>query len=250
MSETAAARPMISLSDVHLHFGSLHVLKGIDLSILEASKTVIIGPSGSGKSTMLRTINCFERPQQGHVTVDGRDMTRLKPRELHRARREIGMVFQSFNLYPHKTVLQNLTMAPILLKKEPKDAVTDRARMHLKNVGLLDKADAYPAQLSGGQQQRVAIARALNMNPKVLLFDEPTSALDPEMIKEVLDIMMEVARENITMLFVTHEMGFASTIADRVLFLDGGVVIEDGSPDQVFNHPKSERKKLFLAKIL
>ena len=244
------ANPMISLSDVHLHFGSLHVLKGITVSIPEASKTVIIGPSGSGKSTLLRTINCFERPQQGTVLVDGMEMTRLRPRELHRARREIGMVFQSFNLYPHKTVLQNLTMAPILLKKEKREEVTERARMHLKNVGLLDKADAYPAQLSGGLQQRVEIAREMNMKPMVLLFDEPTSALDPEMINEVLDIMLEVAKENITMLFVTHEMGFASTIADRILFLDGGVVIEDGPPDQVFNRPSSERTRQFLSKIL
>lgn len=241
---------MVELKDVSLSFGSLNVLKGISLKIPDDSKTVIIGPSGSGKSTMLRTVNCFERPQKGEVWVDGQCMTRLRSGALHKARENIGMVFQSFNLYPHKTVLQNLTMAPIVLKKEKKDEVTERARMHLKNVGLIDKADAYPAMLSGGQQQRVAIARALTMEPKIMLFDEPTSALDPEMIKEVIDIMLEVAKEKITMLFVTHEMGFASKIADRILFLDGGVIIEDGPPDQVFNHPTSERTKLFLSKIL
>lgn len=244
------AKMMIELKDVDLHFGALHVLKGISLQIPDASKTVIIGPSGSGKSTMLRTINCFERPQKGEVWVDGKCMTRLRSGALHKARENIGMVFQSFNLYPHKTVLQNLTMAPVILKKEKREEATERARMHLKNVGLLDKADAYPAMLSGGQQQRVAIARALNMQPKIMLFDEPTSALDPEMIKEVIDIMLEVAKEKITMLFVTHEMGFASKIADRILFLDGGNIIEDGPPDQVFNHPKSERTQLFLSKIV
>jgi putative glutamine transport system ATP-binding protein len=242
-------KPMIELKSLNLHFGALHVLKGISLQIPDASKTVIIGPSGSGKSTLLRTVNCFERPQKGEVWVDGQCMTRLRSGALHKARENIGMVFQSFNLYPHKTVLENLTMAPMILKKEKKESATERARMHLKNVGLLEKADAYPAMLSGGQQQRVAIARALTMQPKIMLFDEPTSALDPEMIKEVIDIMLEVAREKITMLFVTHEMSFASKIADRILFLDGGTIIEDGPPDQVFNHPRSDRTRLFLSKI-
>jgi putative glutamine transport system ATP-binding protein len=242
---------MIDLQEISMAYedGKI-VLNNITLGIREGSKTVIIGPSGAGKSTLLRCINLFEHPQHGRVFVDGEELTNRQNRELYKARQSIGMVFQSFNLYAHKTVLENLTLAPLLLRQEKKSIVVDRAMMHLAQVGLADKAESYPSQLSGGQQQRVAIARALNMNPKVLLFDEPTSALDPEMISEVLGIMTEVAKQNITMVFVTHEMGFASNIADRLLFLDGGRIMEDGTPDEVFNHPKYERTKQFLSKIL
>ena len=241
---------MISFQDVHVRFGELHVLKGISLDIPDGSKTVIIGPSGSGKSTLLRTINLFEKPSHGKVLVNGKDMCSLRGRQLYRARQDIGMVFQNFNLYPHKTVLENLTMAPMVLKGESKKEVTERALQHLWDVNIIEKKDAYPSQLSGGQQQRVAIARALSMKPEILLFDEPTSALDPEMIKEVLEIMERVAKENITMLFVTHEMSFAEHIADRVLFLDGGNILEDGTPQQVFHRPENERTSSFLGKIL
>ena len=242
---------MIVFDDVNVGFGSLEVLKGISLEIASGSKTVIIGPSGSGKSTLLRTINMFERPKQGNVFIDGVSISSMTNRMLCRARQDIGMVFQNFNLYPHKTVLENLTMAPIVLKRESKALATERAMANLREVNIAEKADAYPSQLSGGQQQRVAIARALTMRPKIMLFDEPTSALDPEMIQEVLDIMERVALETqITMLFVTHEMKFAEHIADRVLFLDGGTILEDGAPDQVFHHPRNERTTTFLGKIL
>ncbi|WP_320130455.1 amino acid ABC transporter ATP-binding protein [uncultured Sphaerochaeta sp.] len=245
------AEKMIELQDVCMSFGDLQVLDHIDLSIAEGSKTVIIGPSGGGKSTLLRCINLFESPQKGEVFVDGKKLTGKSRRELCKIRQGIGMVFQQFNLYPHMTVLDNLCLAPVILKKDKRKDVEELAMMHLAQVGLTEKAGSYPAQLSGGQQQRVAIARALCMNPKVLLFDEPTSALDPEMISEVLDIMQKVAhQEGITMVVVTHEMGFASSIADRVLFLDGGHITEDGTPDEVFNSPKNERTKQFLSKIL
>ncbi len=244
-------RHLIVFDDVYVSFGPLEVLKGIDLEIASGSKTVIIGPSGSGKSTLLRTINMFERPVKGEVFIDGVSISSMSNRMLCEARQDIGMVFQNFNLYPHKTVLENLTMAPTVLKHEHRDTVRKRAMGNLREVGIEEKADAYPSQLSGGQQQRVAIARALTMQPKIMLFDEPTSALDPEMIQEVLDIMERVAQEKeITMLFVTHEMKFAEHIADRVLFLDGGIILEDGTPEQVFHHPKSERTTAFLGKIL
>ena len=242
---------MIIFDDVSVSFGALEVLKGISLEIATGSKTVIIGPSGSGKSTLLRTINMFERPVRGNVFIDGVAISSMTNHMLCQARQDIGMVFQNFNLYPHKTVLENLTMAPIVLKREGKEAVIERAMNNLREVNIAEKASAYPRQLSGGQQQRVAIARALTMRPKIMLFDEPTSALDPEMIQEVLDIMERVARETpITMLFVTHEMKFAEHIADRVLFLDEGVILEDGSPSTVFHHPKNERTTAFLGKIL
>lgn len=242
---------MIIFDDVSVSFGALEVLKGISLEIATGSKTVIIGPSGSGKSTLLRTINMFERPVRGNVFIDGVAISSMTNHMLCQARQDIGMVFQNFNLYPHKTVLENLTMAPIVLKREGKEAVIERAMNNLREVNIAEKASAYPSQLSGGQQQRVAIARALTMRPKIMLFDEPTSALDPEMIQEVLDIMERVARETpITMLFVTHEMKFAEHIADRVLFLDEGVILEDGSPSTVFHHPKNERTTAFLGKIL
>ncbi len=241
---------MIQLQELTMNYGDLKVLDNITLDIEEGSKTVIIGPSGAGKSTLLRCINLFEHPQKGRVFIDGEELTNRPNRDLYKARQSIGMVFQSFNLYAHKNVLENLTLAPLLLKHEKKKIVEERAMAHLDQVGLADKAKSYPAQLSGGQQQRVAIARALTMNPKVLLFDEPTSALDPEMISEVLNIMTEIAKENITMVFVTHEMGFAKNIADRLLFLDGGHITEDGSPEEIFNNPKNERTKQFLSKIL
>ncbi len=242
---------MIVFDDVFVSFGSLDVLKGISLEIATDSKTVIIGPSGSGKSTLLRTINMFERPRAGDVFIDGTAISGMSNRMLCQVRQDIGMVFQNFNLYPHKTVLENLTMAPIVLRHEDKKMVQELAMSNLREVNIEDKADAYPSQLSGGQQQRVAIARALTMRPKIMLFDEPTSALDPEMIQEVLEIMERVATDTeITMLFVTHEMKFAEHIADRVLFLDDGVIVEDGTPEQVFRHPKNERTKAFLGKIL
>jgi len=242
---------MIRLENVSMSFGDLLVLDHIDLVLPQGSKTVIIGPSGGGKSTLLRCINLFESPQKGQVFVDGQELTGKKQRDLCKIRQGIGMVFQQFNLYPHMTVLDNLCLAPTILRKEKRSMVEERAFERLSQVGLLEKAHSYPNQLSGGQQQRVAIARALCMNPKVLLFDEPTSALDPEMISEVLDIMQKVAQQKgMTMVVVTHEMGFASNIADRVLFLDGGHITEDGKPQQVFNNPQSERTKQFLSKIL
>ncbi|MDR1262216.1 MAG: amino acid ABC transporter ATP-binding protein [Oscillospiraceae bacterium] len=242
---------MISFEDVHLSFGKNEVLRGINLKIERGSKTVIIGPSGGGKSTLLRTVNRFEKPNKGRVIVNGHDLNAATGKQLNTLRQGIGMVFQSFNLYPHKTALENLTMAPLTLKRGSKDEVMSRARENLRAVGLADRADSYPSQLSGGQQQRVAIARALTMNPDILLFDEPTSALDPEMIQEVLEIMEEVAqRQNITMLFVTHEMRFAEHISDRVLFLDEGQIMEDGPPHQVFHQPKTTRMTAFLGKIL
>ncbi|MDR3244230.1 MAG: amino acid ABC transporter ATP-binding protein [Elusimicrobiota bacterium] len=241
---------MIEMVNVSMSFGSLKVLKDICINIKRGSKTVIIGPSGSGKSTLLRCINLFEKPQEGSVIIDNEAITDLRHKQLCRIRQSIGMVFQAFNLYAHKTVLENLCLAPVLLKKEKYKIVKERALMHLDQVGLSDKVHAYPSQLSGGQQQRVAIARALNMEPKILLFDEPTSALDPEMINEVLNIMTKVAQENITMIFVTHEMGFASNIADRALFLNEGIITEDGTPFEVFNNPKNERTKQFFSKIL
>jgi ABC-type polar amino acid transport system ATPase subunit len=241
---------MIAFQDVHVHYGPLHVIKGITMDIPDGSKTVIIGPSGSGKSTLLRTINNFEPPSKGRVLVDGKEMKKLGNRELYRARQDIGMVFQSFNLYGHMTALENLTLAPMKLKGESRKQAEERALKNLEDVGLIEKRNVYPAQLSGGQQQRVAIARALTMNPKILLFDEPTSALDPEMIQEVLEIMERVAHQNITMLFVTHEMQFAEHIADRVIFLDDGVILEDGTPHEVFHHPKNERTRAFFGKIL
>ncbi len=245
-----SAKTMIDMRNITMKYGDLTVLNDISLQIAEGSKTVIIGPSGAGKSTLLRCMNLFEKPFSGSVSVNGQLLTNQKQKVLYKARQDIGMVFQSFNLYAHKTVLENLTFAPILLKHEPKKEVIDRAMANLEKVGLAAKKDSYPSQLSGGQQQRVAIARALTMRPKVILFDEPTSALDPEMISEVLGIMEEVAKENITMVFVTHEMGFARHIADRLLFLEGGHIIEDDSPENVIGNPKNERTKQFFSKIL
>ncbi|MBP2031661.1 putative glutamine transport system ATP-binding protein [Clostridium algifaecis] len=240
---------MIELKGVHKYFGDLHVLKGIDLKISDGEKLVIIGPSGSGKSTLIRSMNLLERPTEGKVIIDGTDITEPKA-PITKIRQSVAMVFQQFNLYPHKTVLENVTMAPILVKKVPKKQAEESGMVYLERVGLKEKANAYPAQLSGGQQQRVAIARALNMKPEIILFDEPTSALDPEMIQEVLDVMTDLAHEGITMVAVTHEMGFARRVADRVIFVDDGEILEEGSPEHFFTNPSNERTKLFLSRIV
>ena len=239
---------MIELKDVRKSFGKNEVLKGINLRIEKGEVVVIIGPSGSGKSTVLRTMNYLEEPTSGHVIVDNMDLSDKK--KLNEVRTEVGMVFQNFNLFPHMTVLDNLTLAQINVRKTSKKDAEDIALKLLERVGLTDKANMYPDSLSGGQKQRVAIARALAMKPKVMLFDEPTSALDPEMVREVLDVMKSLADEGMTMVIVTHEMGFAKEVADRVLFVDGGQILEDGTPAQVFDAPTSDRTKLFLSKIL
>lgn len=240
---------MIVLEGVQKHFGVNHVLKDIDLTVAAGEKVVVIGPSGSGKSTLIRSMNLLETPSGGKIIVDGVDLT-SPDAEVEKVRESVAMVFQQFNLYPHKTVLENLTLAPILIKKVPKAEAEETGLAFLERVGLKDKANAYPAQLSGGQQQRVAIARALSMKPRVMLFDEPTSALDPEMIQEVLDVMVDLTKEGITMVVVTHEMGFARQVADRVIFMDGGRIIEEGTPEHFFVNPESDRTKLFLSKIL
>lgn len=239
---------MIELKDVRKSFGKNEVLKGINLRIEKGEVVVIIGPSGSGKSTVLRTMNYLEEPTSGHVIVDNMDLSDKK--KLNEVRTEVGMVFQNFNLFPHMTVLDNLTLAQINVRKTNKKDAEDIALKLLERVGLADKANMYPDSLSGGQKQRVAIARALAMKPKVMLFDEPTSALDPEMVREVLDVMKSLADEGMTMVIVTHEMGFAKEVADRVLFVDCGQILEDGTPAQVFDAPTSDRTKLFLSKIL
>ena len=239
---------MIQLSQIHKYFGSLHVLKGVDLSIAAGEKIVIIGPSGSGKSTLIRCINLLERPTEGSVVVSGTDLTAPNA-DIAKIRQSMGMVFQQFNLYPHMTVLENLTLAPVRLQGISLAEAKKSGLAYLDRVGLKEKADAYPAQLSGGQQQRVAIARALNMHPQVMLFDEPTSALDPEMIQEVLDVMTSLADEGITMIVVTHEMGFARKVADRVIFMDDGCILEENDPENFFTNPQNERTQLFLSRI-
>jgi aspartate/glutamate/glutamine transport system ATP-binding protein len=239
---------VIELRNVCKDFGSLKVLKGINLKVEAGEKLVIIGPSGSGKSTLVRCMNGLEEPTSGEVYIDGTRLTRKNRTAV--VRESSAMVFQQFNLYPHKTVLQNVTLAPIKLQGMGKKEAEDLARGYLDRVGLLGKADAYPQMLSGGQQQRVAIARALAMRRKIILFDEPTSALDPEMVQEVLDVMTGLSKENITMVVVTHEMGFARQVADRVIFMDGGVILEEGNPEHFFENPENERTKNFLGKIL
>ena len=239
---------MIEIKGLKKSFGDLHVLKGIDLHIDEREVVVIIGPSGSGKSTLLRCINFLEEPTDGTITVDGIPMDSEK--NINKVREEVGMVFQRFNLFPHMTVLDNITLAPLKVRKMEKSRAEQTAQDLLDRVGLGDKADAYPNQLSGGQQQRVAIARALAMQPKVMLFDEPTSALDPEMVGEVLDVMQRLAEIGMTMVIVTHEMGFAREVGTRLLFVDGGYIVEQGKPKEVFENPKEERTKAFLSKIL
>ncbi|MBS5336007.1 MAG: amino acid ABC transporter ATP-binding protein [Veillonella sp.] len=239
---------MIKLENVHKFFGKNEVLKGIDLHIEKGQVVVIIGPSGSGKSTVLRTMNYLEEPTSGKVIVDGMDLSDKS--KLNQVRTEVGMVFQNFNLFPHMTVMENLTLAQTKVRKISNEEAKKIGQTLLDRVGLGDKANAYPDSLSGGQKQRVAIARALAMKPKVMLFDEPTSALDPEMVREVLDVMKSLAEEGMTMVIVTHEMGFAKEVADRVLFVDGGLILEDDTPEKVFDDPTHERTKLFLSKIL
>lgn len=239
---------MISIKNLHKRFGKLHVLKGIDAEIREREVVVIIGPSGSGKSTLLRCINYLEEPSEGEIVVDGIPLT--GEANINRVRTEVGMVFQRFNLFPHMTVLENIVLAPKQVRKMDAAEAETTALDLLAKVGLSDKAKAYPEQLSGGQQQRVAIARALAMRPKVMLFDEPTSALDPEMIKEVLDVMKTLAREGMTMVVVTHEMGFAREVGDRVIFMDEGRIVEEGTPEAMFTAAREERTQLFLSKIL
>ena len=239
---------MIKLENVHKSFGKNEVLKGINLHIEQGQVVVIIGPSGSGKSTVRRTMNYLEEPTSGKVIVDGMDLSDKK--KLNDVRAEVGMVFQNFNLFPHMTVMENLTLAQTKVRKTSMEEAKKIGQALLDRVGLADKANAYPDSLSGGQKQRVAIARALAMKPKVMLFDEPTSALDPEMVSEVLDVMKSLAEEGMTMVIVTHEMGFAKKVADRVLFVDGGLILEDNTPERVFDAPTNERTKSFLDKIL
>ena len=241
-------QPLIQIKGLKKNFGSLEVLKGIDLDVQEKEVVVIIGPSGSGKSTLLRCINYLEEPTAGTITFDNIPLN--GDANINEVRKEVGMVFQRFNLFPHMTVLQNLTLAPMKVRGISRQEAEETAMHYLGRVGLAMKADSYPDQLSGGQQQRVAIARALCMKPKAMLFDEPTSALDPEMIKEVLDVMKKLAEDGMTMVVVTHEMGFAREVGDRVLFVDGGYIMEEGTPDEVFSHPRNPRTQSFLSKIL
>ncbi|SHJ84886.1 amino acid ABC transporter ATP-binding protein [Paramaledivibacter caminithermalis] len=240
---------MIQISDLHKKFGELHVLKGINEHITQGEVVVIIGPSGSGKSTLLRCLNLLEHPTSGEIVFEGITITDQR-NDINKLREKMGMVFQQFNLFPHKTVLENITLAPINVKNIKKDEAEKIAFKLLDRIGLRDKANSYPNQLSGGQKQRIAIARALAMSPDVMLFDEPTSALDPEMVGEVLDVMKELAGDGMTMVVVTHEMGFAKEVGTRVLFMDEGKVVEKGSPEEIFCNPKNPRTKDFLAKVL
>ncbi len=240
---------MIDVKNLCKSFGEIQVLKDITETINEGEKVVIIGPSGSGKSTFLRCLNCMEDPTSGSIFFEGEDLADMKV-DINKHRESIGMVFQQFNLFNNKTVLENITLAPVHLKKMTKEQAIEKAHELLKRVGLDDKADVYPSTLSGGQKQRVAIVRALAMNPKVMLFDEPTSALDPEMVGEVLDVMKQLAAEGMTMVVVTHEMGFAREVGSRVLFMDEGRITEQGTPDEVFNHPKNPRLQEFLSKVI
>ena len=244
------AEPIITFEKVNKWYGnSFHVLRDIDLTVAKGERIVICGPSGSGKSTLIRCINRLEEHQQGQLVVDGTELSD-DVKAIEKVRREVGMVFQQFNLFPHLTVLENLTLSPMWVSKLPRKDAEERAMLNLKRVRIAEQAQKYPLQLSGGQQQRVAIARALCLTPKIMLFDEPTSALDPEMIKEVLDVMTELANQGITMLCVTHEMGFAKAVADRVIFMDQGQIVEQNTPHEFFSNPKSERTKDFLSKIL
>ncbi len=250
MIETDAAdKPMIVCRDVHKWYGNFHALRGINLQVSSKEVIVICGPSGSGKSTFIRTINRLEEHQRGDIIVDGIELTH-DVRNVEEIRKETGMVFQQFNLFPHLSVMQNITLAPIQVRKKSKKEAEELGVQLLKRVGIPEQADKFPGQLSGGQQQRVAIARALAMQPKIMLFDEPTSALDPEMIKEVLDVMKELARSGMTMICVTHEMGFAREVADRVVFMDAGEIVEENTPETFFTNPQHERSKLFLQQIL
>ena len=244
-----AGEPIIQIAGLNKWFGTFHVLRDIDLAVEERERIVICGPSGSGKSTLIRCINRLEEHQEGRVVVDGTELTH-NLKNIDAIRSEVGMVFQQFNLFPHLTVLENCTLAPIWVRKMPKAEATDIAMEYLTRVKIPEQADKYPGQLSGGQQQRVAIARSLCMRPKIMLFDEPTSALDPEMIKEVLDVMVDLAGTGMTMLVVTHEMGFARQVAHRVIFMDEGQIVEQNEPEEFFNNPRSDRTKLFISQIL
>ncbi len=259
MSQTADAAPLarpgppgdpiIVLDKVNKWYGAMHVLRDVSLIVGEKERVVVCGPSGSGKSTMIRCINRLETHQAGRIVVDGTELTD-DTRALDTIRREVGMVFQSFNLFPHLTILENLTLAPIWVRRTPKAEAEEQAMAYLRRVKIPEQANKYPGQLSGGQQQRVAIARALCMRPRIMLFDEPTSALDPEMIKEVLDVMIELAESGMTMVCVTHEMGFARQVADRVVFMDQGEIVESGPPAELFENPRTDRLRLFLSQIL
>jgi len=249
MDQKSSHEPIIICRDVHKWYGQFHVLRGINLEVSKGEVCVIFGPSGSGKSTFIRSINRLEDHQRGDIFVDGVEMTH-NIRNIERIRLEVGMVFQQFNLFPHLTALENVTLAMVWVRKLKKKDANDTAMQLLNRVGIPEQANKYPGQLSGGQQQRVAIARALALQPKIMLFDEPTSALDPEMIKEVLDVMIELAQSGMTMLVVSHEMGFARAVADRLIFFDQGQIVEIGTPDQIFNHAQEDRTKLFLSQIL
>ncbi|MEJ2023910.1 MAG: amino acid ABC transporter ATP-binding protein [Deltaproteobacteria bacterium] len=240
---------MVEIMDMHKWFGEFHVLQGIDLTVQKKERIVICGPSGSGKSTLIRCINRLEEHQKGRIIVDGTELTN-NIKNIEKIRAEVGMVFQHFNLFPHLTIIDNLTLGPIWVRKVPKAEAEETAMFYLEKVHIAEQARKYPGQLSGGQQQRVAIARSLCMKPKLMLFDEPTSALDPEMIKEVLDVMIDLAQEGMTMLVVTHEMGFAKSVAHRVLFMDYGRIVEANTPEEFFDNPQHDRTKLFLSQIL
>ena len=243
------ANAKINVTNLKKSLGSNEVLKGIDLEIAEGEVVCIIGPSGSGKSTLLRCLNKLEEVTDGHVVIDGQDITE-KTTDINKVREEIGMVFQHFNLFPHLSVMDNITLAPVELKRENKESAKAKAIELLETVGLSEKADAFPSSLSGGQKQRVAIARALAMNPEIMLFDEPTSALDPEMVGDVLEVMKKLAKQGMTMVVVTHEMGFAREVGHRVIFMDGGYIVEEGTPDEVFGNPQNPRTQDFLNKVL
>ena len=249
IDKPSADDAIIEIIDMHKWFGDFHVLQGISLTVHKGERIVICGPSGSGKSTLIRCINRLEEHQRGRIVVDGIELT-SNLKNIEKIRAEVGMVFQHFNLFPHLKIIENLTLGPIWVRKTPKAEAEDTAMYYLEKVQIAEQAQKYPGQLSGGQQQRVAIARSLCMNPKVMLFDEPTSALDPEMIKEVLDVMIELAQEGMTMIVVSHEMGFAKSVAHRVLFMDYGQIVEGNTPEEFFENPQHERTKLFLSQIL
>ncbi len=249
-SNSTMSEPMIVAQDVHKWYGNFHVLKGVNLTVNRGEVVVIMGPSGSGKSTFARTFNALEEYQQGKIVIDGFELSPENHRNIDAIRREVGMVFQQFNLFPHLTVFQNITLAPSWVRKWSKTQASEVAMQLLERVGILQQAHKYPLQLSGGQQQRVAIARALAMQPKIMLFDEPTSSLDPEMVREVLDVMRSLADSGMTMVVVTHEVGFAREVADRIVFMDGGVIVEEATPEEFFQNPKEERTKKFLSQIL
>ena len=248
--ETSLSVPMIEAQNIQKWYGSFHVLKGVSLTVQRGEVVVIMGPSGSGKSTLARTFNALEEYQEGKINIDGFELSPDNHRNIDAIRREVGMVFQQFNLFPHLTVLQNITLAPLWVRKWDKAKASEVAMQLLERVGIAQQAHKYPLQLSGGQQQRVAIARALAMQPKIMLFDEPTSSLDPEMVREVLDVMRSLADSGMTMVVVTHEVGFAREVADRIVFMDGGLIVEEAEPEAFFQNPQEERTKKFLSQIL